>query len=89
MTAPMLALLAALGPSEGMPGAACVGLAPLFDLDVDGETGEDREARHGHARGLCGDCGVLEVCRASLDTLPAATVGVWAGVVLTGGKGHR
>ncbi len=79
-------LLAALAPAERMAGAACVGLAPLFDRDVDGETGEDREARHGHARALCGDCGVLEVCRASLDTLPTATVGVWAGRLLDGRK---
>jgi len=89
MTTPVLALLAALGPADGLAGAACTGLAPLFDLDVDGETEEDREVRHGHARGLCGDCRVLEVCRASLNTLPPQTVGVWAGVVLTGGKGHR
>ena len=79
-------LLAALAPAEGMAGAACTGLAPLHDLDVDGETEEDREARHGHARALCGDCRVLEVCRASLDSLPTATVGVWAGRLLDGRK---
>ncbi len=88
VNAPALALLAALGPAEGMAGAACVGLAPLHDLDVDGESSADREARHDRARAVCAGCRVLEVCRGSLSTLPAATVGVWAGVLLTG-KGHR
>ncbi len=86
MTTPVLALMAALGPADGLAGAACVGRAPLFDLDVDGETGEDREARHGQARGLCGDCRVLEVCRASLDSLPPETAGIWAGRPLDGRK---
>ncbi len=88
MTAPTLALLAALGPVEGMAGAACRGLAPLHDFEVDGESSEDREARHDRARAVCARCRVLEVCRASLDSLPPQTVGVWAGVLLTG-KGHR
>lgn len=88
MTAPMLALLAALAPAEGMAGAACTGLAPLHDSDVDGESREDREARHDRARAVCEHCRVLTVCRASLDSLPPRTVGVWAGVLLTG-KGHR
>ncbi len=34
MTTPVLALLAALGPADGLAGAACTGPAPLFDLDV-------------------------------------------------------
>ncbi len=88
MTAPALALLAALGPSGGLAGAACTGRAPMFDADLDGETGEARKARHDRARGLCGDCGVLKVCRASLETLPPETAGIWAGVLLTA-KGHR
>ncbi len=88
MTAPVLSLLAALAPAEGMTGAACTGLAPLLDTDVDGETSVDRAARHDRARAVCAGCRVLEVCRASLDTLPPETVGIWAGLVLTG-RGHR
>ncbi len=90
MTAPALALLAALGPTDGLAGAACTGRAPMFDADLDGETGEDREARHDGARGLCGDCRVLEVCRASLDSLPPQMTGIWAGRLLDEGKvSHR
>ncbi len=88
MTTPVFALLAALGPADGLAGAACTGRAPLFDADVEGETGEDREARHNRAQAVCAGCRVLEVCRTSLDTLPPRTAGVWAGVVLDG-KGHR
>ena len=81
-------LLAALAPREGMAGAACSGLAPMFDAEVDDESTEDREARHIRARAVCAGCRVLNLCRASLDTLPPQTTGVWAGVLLTG-KGHR
>ena len=88
MSTGALHLLAALAPAEGMAGAACVGLAPLFDSDVDGETSEARTARHDRARAVCARCRVRAVCRSSLDTLPPETVGVWAGVLLTG-KGQR
>ncbi len=81
-------LLAALAPAEGMAGAACTGLAPLFDSDVDGETSEARTTRHERATAVCEGCRVLNLCRASLDTLPPRTDGIWAGNLLTG-KGHR
>ncbi len=88
MTAPTLLLLAALAPAEGMTGAACTGLAPLFDAELDGETSADRTARHERATDVCEGCRVLNLCRASLDTLAPDTTGIWAGVVLTG-RGHR
>ena len=80
--------LAALATDVGLDGAACTGLAPLFDAEVDGETPTDRGARHERAQAVCEQCRVLEVCRASLDRLPPRTDGVWAGNLLTG-KGHR
>jgi len=88
MTAPTLALLAAFAPAEGMAGAACRGLAPLHDSEVDGESSEDRETRHERATAVCEGCRVLNLCRASLDSLPPRTDGIWAGNLLTG-KGHR
>jgi len=86
MTTPVFALLAALGPADGLAGAACTGFAPLHDFDVDGETSEDRTARHDRARAVCAGCRVLAICRASLDTLPPRMTGIWAGRLLDGKK---
>jgi hypothetical protein len=83
MTSPVLALLAALAPAEGMAGAACRGRSPLHDSTVDGETADERHARHELARAVCARCRVLDTCRASVDTLPPHTEGVWAGKLRT------
>jgi len=84
MNAPALTLLAALAPADGLTGAACRGRAPLFDLDVDGETSDERDDRHETAQRICGTCSVLNACRSTIATLPPRTDGVWAGVLRTG-----
>lgn len=60
--------------------AACRGRAPLFDHTIDGETTEQREARHHHARTLCRICDARRECRkVSANTPPEERRGIWAG----------
>lgn len=75
-----------LGPRLHRP--ACVGRAPLHDLDVHGESPADRQGRHARAIKVCERCRSLPACRAVLDDLPRDVVGVWAGVVLGGKVTH-
>jgi len=77
-------LLAALTSDVGLDGAACRGRAPLFDLDVDGESSEERDDRHETAQRICRTCSVLDTCRSTIATLPPRTEGVWAGHLHTG-----
>lgn len=77
-------LLAALASDVGLDGAACAGRAPLFDLDVDGESSDERDERHETAQRICRTCSVLNACRSTITTLPPRTDGVWAGQLLTG-----
>jgi len=48
-----------------MTRAACAGLAPLHDADVDSETPTDRKRRHERARSVCKGCRVLNLGRES------------------------
>jgi len=81
-------LLAALASDVGLDGAACAGRAPLFDLDVDGESSAERDDRHETAQRICGTCSVLKACMSTIATLPPRTDGVWAGHLLTGRTRH-
>jgi hypothetical protein len=65
---------------------ACAGHAPLFDLDVWGETLAQRSARHARAIAICRRCPALDACGAVLDDLADNTTGIWAAEILTGRK---
>ena len=75
------ALAELLGPTFGHR-PACAGRAPAFDLDVAGETGEQRSARHAAAQAVCARCPALPECAAALAELDPSYCGVWAGQVL-------
>jgi len=83
-------LLAELGPAPDLPGASCVGQAPMFDGDLlPDESLEDRGARLACAVRVCDRCPALMQCRALLAELPAAATGVWGGVVIEDGRTRR
>ncbi|MFB9783011.1 WhiB family transcriptional regulator [Rhodococcus baikonurensis] len=66
-----------------LEGAACVGLAPLFDdfPDDASESADQREARHHKARSICHRCSVRDSCdTAAREQGPEAT-GIWAGTL--------
>lgn len=71
----LLPLLALVDPT--LSGAACTGRAPLFDDEIDGETEEQREARHYVAASICRSCPVQPECRAAAGEHHA--LGIWAG----------
>ncbi|WP_219413931.1 WhiB family transcriptional regulator [Pseudonocardia nigra] len=64
--------------------AACAGQAPLHDGEIDGELPTTRNQRHQAAAHLCANCPALTRCRDLIATLPRATTGVWAGLLLDG-----
>ncbi len=77
-----------LGPD--LPGASCVGQAPMFDGGLlPDESLEDREARLACAVRVCGRCPVFTECRALLAELPRGAAGVWAGVVIDDSRNRR
>lgn len=69
--------LVALSDPE-LSGAACTGLAPLFDDELPGESDEQREARHRDAAGICHRCPVQARCRVAATEHHA--LGVWSGI---------
>lgn len=71
----LLPLLALVDPT--LSRAACAGRAPLFDDEIDGETAEQREARHHSATSICRNCPVQRECRAAAGGQHA--LGIWAG----------
>ena len=77
---PTLAALLAADPAPDLPGAACVGRYPTFDVDrLPGETADDHADRLALARRIClTECPVLDDCREAVrhETHP---VGMWAG----------
>ncbi|MCF7548521.1 WhiB family transcriptional regulator [Pseudonocardia sp. WMMC193] len=68
-----------LGPE--LNGAACAGLAPAFDSDIDGESQADRAARLVEARRICRTCAVRPTCDQAATEGPMNTSGVWGGRV--------
>ena len=69
-----------------LPGAACAGLAPMFDGYIDHEPAEDREQRQREAREVCQTCPVRAGCLTRREQLERGDLsnpeGVWAGEVL-------
>ncbi|WP_228798815.1 WhiB family transcriptional regulator [Nocardia cyriacigeorgica] len=63
-----------------LAGAACAGHAPLFDLDLPGETDTDRAHRHQTAARICRRCPVRDACRANAHQ-QHQPAGIWAGHV--------
>ncbi|MBF6082893.1 WhiB family transcriptional regulator [Nocardia cyriacigeorgica] len=61
-------------------GAACAGHAPLFDLDLPGETDTERAHRHQAAARICRRCPVRDACRANAHQ-QHQPAGIWAGHV--------
>ena len=63
-----------------LTGAACTGMAPLFDEHLDGETHEDTQARMVAARAVCARCPILATCRGAADGMDETLkAGMWAG----------
>lgn len=62
-----------------LPGALCRGHDPFWDLDVDGETRQERDERHTAARYVCSRCPEMKPCRAWGEQAPRARYGVWGG----------
>lgn len=72
-----------LGPA--LPGAACRGRAPGWDLDVAGETAEQQQQRLTSAAEVCRtSCRAFVACAAALPDVPRSFAGVWAGEVRRG-----
>ncbi|MHA6629400.1 WhiB family transcriptional regulator [Pseudonocardia sichuanensis] len=76
------ALLAAFLAGPSLPAAACAGRAPLFDLEVDGESDEQRSARHEQARAICRTCAARTECAAVVTDHLAPIAGVWSGRIV-------
>ncbi|MHA6628148.1 WhiB family transcriptional regulator [Pseudonocardia sichuanensis] len=76
------ALLAAFLAGPSLPAAACAGRAPLFDLEVDGESDEQRTARHEQARAICRTCAARAQCAAVISDHLAPIAGVWSGRIV-------
>lgn len=78
------AIITALGPHQ-LTDAACHNQFPRWDLDVTGETPDERRDRHTAAVAICRwSCPALPRCERLVDALPAGASGVWAGRVLDG-----
>lgn len=79
---PWIGLAESLAGTPLLPGARCTNQAPLFDLDIDGETPEQQHTRHTYAINECHACPALDACRAWAPT-EHQLFGVVAGEVHT------
>lgn len=74
-----LPAVAALARGPRLDGAACIGRAPLFDVDVHGESPDVRAARHAAARRICTTCPARNDCaRIARHIPPAHRQGIYA-----------
>lgn len=79
-------LLEEIGRGPSLSGAACAGMAPLFDARGEGEPRARYLNRVRKAASICETCPVLANCReAVLSSKPSRRTGIWAG--LRFGKG--
>lgn len=62
---------------ERLTGAACAGMAPLFDAYLDDESTEQREYRHHRAKTICLRCPVRAECTVAATEHDAS--GIWNG----------
>lgn len=66
-----------------LPRPACLGLAPMHDETVDGETAAEQAERHVRAKQVCARCPAQRPCADAAKAIPRTYGGVWAGVVLS------
>lgn len=86
---PAIAALAADLADERLAGAACAGLAPMFDTDsVRDETDAERDARHAAAADICARCPVRDQCRTAAAELGSSAIGVWAAELRNQSRGR-
>lgn len=71
-----------LGP-QFVQRPACAGRAPLFDAQLEGETEQQRDARHARAIAVCQGCPARPECEAEVADREPGYRGVWAARVLT------
>ena len=71
-----------LGPA--LPGAACRGRAPRWDLELAGEAPHAQARRHEEAIAACRTCPARLACAATVGDLPREAAGIWAGRLLVG-----
>lgn len=76
---PLIALSGALRGIKKLD-AACRDLHPMFDYQLDGESVEDRDARHKTALKVCAACPALAACKA--ESRRSTHSGVIAGRVV-------
>lgn len=63
-----------------LDGAACAGMAPLFDPREPDESLEEWRVRRGEAEYVCGHCPICDTCAQVIAATPkTARYGVWAG----------
>jgi hypothetical protein len=91
VVSPLDRLLVELAGAPALPGAACKGMAPLYERTVDERRVDGRptktelENARSEALGLCNACPALDRCRAWLDSqrVTRRPRGVVAGQVIT------
>ncbi|WP_047890196.1 WhiB family transcriptional regulator [Rhodococcus sp. ARP2] len=74
-TAPIFEITALV--DERLTGAACRGMAPLFDAHLDDETDTQREYRYHRAKTICLGCPVRAECANAATEHDA--IGIWNG----------
>lgn len=62
--------------------------APLWDYDLDGETDQQRHARHVDAVDICQTCPVPKTCKRARNTDPILPEGVWGGRLYALGRAY-
>lgn len=64
-----------------LDGAACGGMAPMFDPREPGEPKDEWEARRNEAVHICGHCPIQTTCAEIGAEIPKTTpAGIWGGV---------
>ena len=70
-------LIRVLRPTIALPGAACAGLADLFDPDAS-------EAHHTRARQVCATCPARQACLEWSTAREGSVSGILSGILRTG-----
>lgn len=62
-----------------LPHAACIGLSPLWDDTIHGETDEQRHQRHHKAQTICATCPTKTLCLKKRQSTPDLGTGIYGG----------